>query len=154
LPQFAHIAAEVPCLQCGQDVTIGGRVAIQWGYCSIPMYGSGPAYRVGDVVRWRSDREGEVQPWVYFADGTGNLGDPAFADLFVRESEHDIRHCRSCGSDFLGIGVVIRGGVICEVRAYDGGLPAAEVSIYREGELHPRPEWDDHPMRYATHPRR
>jgi hypothetical protein len=88
-----------------------------------------------------------VPPWVYFPGGNGNIGDPAFTDVLVRESEYDIRECPSCGAEFAGIAVLIRGGVIKEVQAYTEGLPAADVSVYCEGQLRPCPEWDDHSMR-------
>lgn len=147
LPKFAHIAAEVVCPRCGRDVTIGGRIAVQWGYCSVPLHGTGPAYRIGEAVRWRCDRNGAVGAWVYFPDGGGNIGDPAFTDVLVRESEYDIRDCPGCGAEFAGIGVLIRGGVIQKVQVYTEGLPAAEVSVYCDGQLRPRPDWDDHSMR-------
>lgn len=153
MPTFAHIAVAVPCPRCGQDVVIGGRIAIQWGYCSVPLHGIGPAYRIGESVRWRSHRDGAVPPWVYFPDGGGNIGDPAFTDVVVRESEHDIRECLGCGAEFAGIGVLIQGGVIKEVKAYTEGLPAAEVSVHFEGQLRPCPEWDDHSMRMVNESR-
>jgi len=94
-----------------------------------------------------------VSPWAYFPDGSANIGDPAFADVLVRESEHDIRECSGCGADFAGIGVLVRGGVIQQVQASTEGLPAADVSVYIEGQLFPYPEWDDHSMRMESRER-
>jgi hypothetical protein len=152
VPKFAHLIAEVPCPGCAADLAVGGRIAFQWGYCEIPMHSSADsavdAYLVGESIHWRAVRDGLVPAWAYFADGSGNIGDPAFRDVLVREWEIGLTQCRACHVPFEGIGVEIRGGVIREVRAFTNGLPNAEVSlILPDGSLVPQPDWDDHPMR-------
>ena len=144
MPVFAHLAAVVPCPACGSDLAVGGRVAFQWGYCVNPLHGGGTDYRVGDVVRWRPGPGGLVPAWTYFPGGGGNVGDPQFTDVLVRESEFDTQCCARCGQRVAGIGVRVRGGVIAGVRAYTDGLPASEVSVIDSGgAVVPRPEWDD-----------
>lgn len=45
------------------------------------------------------------------------------------------------------MGLVIRRGIIQEVRAYDAGLPECNVSLIgKQGEIVPKPAWDDHAM--------
>jgi hypothetical protein len=57
-----------------------------------------------------------------------------------------------------------RGGIIREVRVFQEGLPACEVAVIGgDGQVTPKPEWDDHPMasgvdggwcaRFTEHPK-
>lgn len=152
MPKFAHLIAEVPCPGCVADLAVGGRIAFQWGYCEIPMHcgveGASDAYMIGERIHWRADANGHRPAWTYFASGGGNIGDPAFRDVLVGEWEIGINNCQTCQLTFAGVAVVIREGVIREVRAYTNGLPDAHVSIILpDGSLVPQPDWDDHPMR-------
>lgn len=150
MPKFAHLIAEVPCPGCTADLVHGDRIAFQWGYCENAMHSGGDgysAYCIGDAIHWRADATGQIPAWTYFSNGAGNIGDPAMRDLLVREWEMSLAKCPTCRTAVEGIAVVIREGVIREVRAYTNGLPAADVSIILpDGSLVPRPGWDDHPM--------
>ena len=147
MPPFATVEADIRCPSCCAPLP-GHLVGFQWGYCSVPLGTAYAMYRVGEPVLWRLDRSGSVPAWCYFLGGTGgNLGDPAYADLLIRESELFGQRCPNCGHGFVDVGVVIRGGVIHEVRAFMEEVAASEVSlIEREREVTPKPEWDNHPM--------
>jgi hypothetical protein len=110
--------------------------------CSIPLY------EVGEPLLWRRDRSGRVPAWSYFKHGVaGNIGDPTYADLLLRESEFNIAACDRCGHRFPGIGIIVRGGIIREVRVFQEWLPACDVGVIEgDGQVTTKPEWDDHPM--------
>jgi len=150
MPSFATVEADIRCPSCSAPLP-GHLVGFQWGYCSVSLGTACTIYRVGEPVLWRLDRSGSVPAWCYFPDGSGgNIGDPAYADLLIRESELFGQRCSGCGHGFVDVGVVIRGGVIHEVRAFTEEVAACEVSLIgREGEVTPKPEWDNHPMTVA-----
>ncbi|MCE9556069.1 MAG: hypothetical protein K8T91_22200 [Planctomycetes bacterium] len=148
MPDFSHVQPRhLPCPQCLSGLIRDNLVGFQWGYC----YGSpGTAYanyQVGDSIQWRADKRGNLPAWSYFRGGGGNIGDPHYENVFVRESEWDVRRCSSCGHSFAGIALRIEKGIIHDVRVYADGLPDAEISIIEDdGSLRPMPEWDDYPM--------
>lgn len=149
MPKFAHVAAAVPCSGCGADLAaaFGGRVAFQWGYCAAPLFGYGDAYKLGDELVWGAASDGRVPAWVYFGDGPGNLGDPRYGDVLVREWEFERWQCAACDREAGGVYVLVRGGRVVSVEARDSiPSPAGVCEVGPEGELTPREDWDDHPM--------
>jgi hypothetical protein len=139
-------------------------VGFQWGYCANPLGGSVPGYEVGEPLVWRLDRSGRAPAWSYFKHtAAGNIGDPAYADVLLRESEFATTACPECGHRFAGIGVLVRAGIIQEVRLFEQGLADCDCSVIEsDGSFTPKPEWDNYPMpgaadggwfaRFATHP--
>ncbi len=149
MPTFATVEADIRCPSCNSPVP-GHLVGFQWGYCSVPLGSSYVMYRIGEPLLWRLDRRDTVPAWSYFQGGTrGNIGDPTYADLLIREDELFGQKCTNCEHGFVDVGVYIRGGVIREVRAFPEEVATCAVSLLgREGEVIPKPElWDDyHPM--------
>ena len=152
MPKFAHLAERVPCPQCGADLALNERVGFQWGYCSYPFSDSDrPSYNIGDEVVWRTDVNGRIHPWKYFDDDTCNIGDPTFADVIVRECEIAIQECASCGLEFSGIGIVIRGGVIESLNLQVEWPEGVETFVINPNdELVPQPEWTTRPMAWGV----
>jgi hypothetical protein len=149
MARFAHVKFVVLCPGCGSELAPGGVIGIQWGYCPNPHGGPYFTYEVGEPLLWCLDKRGEVPAWAYFRDGSANVGDPSFPNLVIRESEYGIRACRGCRHRIEGLGVVIVGGVIAEVRVDEepGGILECDViTLDSNGVQTPRPEWDDHPM--------
>lgn len=147
MPTFATVEADIRCPSC-DSLLPKHSVGFQWGYCFVPLGNSIVMYRVGDPLRWRLDRDGAVPPWSYFWGGTGgNIGDPMYTDLLIREDELFGQRCPNCEHGFVDVGVIIRGGIIQEVRAFPEEVSSCEISLIgREGEITPKPEWDNHPM--------
>ena len=149
MARFAHVQVKVLCPQCGVQLAPGGAIGFQWGYCPNPHGGAYFVYEVGEPLLWRLDKCGGVPAWTYFRSGSANIGDPAFPDLVIRESEYDIRACHACRYRIEGIAVVIIRGIIAEVRVYEtiGSLPeCSEITIDSNGLEAPRPEWQNHLM--------
>lgn len=149
MPTFATVEADIHCPSCN-SLLPGHLVGFQWGYCSVPLGTSIAIYRIGESLLWRLDRSGTVPAWSYFQGGTGgNIGNPTYADLLIREDELFGQRCPNCEHGFVDVGVYIRGGVIHEVRALTEEVAPCDVSLLgRGGEVIPKPElWDDyHPM--------
>ncbi len=155
MPKFAHVLAAVPCRGCGADLSVGGRVAFQWGYCSAPMHSNAEAdaYAVGNELVWGAGPDGRVPAWVYFSDGSGNLGDPWHGDVLVRECEFGEWRCGGCGREAGGVYVLVRGGRVAAVEVREAALPPADVCVVGlDGELSPRPGWEDAPMEAVSWP--
>jgi hypothetical protein len=146
MPLFAHLTVDIRCPQCGSLVR--DLVEFQWAYCRGYALRTETSYVIGDEVRWRTCADGSIPAWSFFAEGAGNVGDPGFKDLVVREywladTPHD------CGLVLGGIAVEVRDGVITKAWAYQSGDFDNSSYFYvlnRDGSTTPMPDWDDHAM--------
>lgn len=143
MPSYAHVEAPIACPRCGAEIT--DLAAFQWGYCPSRQPWDELFYRVGDALRWRVDDAGALRPWVYFEGPLqgGNIGDPSVGDLLVRALDlgGDELVCAACGT---GVALRIRGGCLVGFEHFPAGSDVATVDD--DGRVHPRPDWDDHPM--------
>ncbi|MEA2827539.1 MAG: hypothetical protein QOG43_1978 [Actinomycetota bacterium] len=118
---------------------------IQWGYCRGYKVRAEASYRVGDAVRWRVCADGNIHAWSFFDTGEGNIGDPAFRDLILRDYWREASP-HSCGQEFGGVAVQIRHGLVTRAWAYlPGELDnSSRFYIVDAHEVPtPMPEWDD-----------
>ena len=103
-------------------------------------------HRQGSLVR--TGRRGSVPAWSSFADGGGNVGDPACKDVIVREYWlEDTPH--GCGRDLGGIAVEMRDGAIINAWAYPSGDFDNSSFFYvrhSDGTQPAMHGWDDHAM--------
>jgi hypothetical protein len=127
-------------------------VWIKWGYSSGSRPGARSTYQLGDPLYWRACADGAVPKWVYFRDDAGgNLGDPTYQDLIVRDwGQYFLTDaCPKCGHELGGAAVEIRGGVIKRAWLASTGEFDPSVYIYtldENGRPQPRPDLDNHSM--------
>lgn len=146
MPLIAYLATDVRCSSCGETIT--DLLAFQWGYCCGYRPRKEASYELGDRLRWRGCSDGSVPAWAFFGDNEGNVGDPSYTDIIVREYwSEDFTH--SCGTAIGGMAIEIRRGEIVRAWAYPPGEIDNSSLIYRyepDGSPSPMPGWDDHPM--------
>lgn len=111
----AFVRSDRVCPSCHSALEWPDLVEFWWGLCpaklDIPEY----IYDIGDAIRWRRCVDGSILPWTRFRDGSANVGDPSSADqvLVDTDPKSDFPgRCPTCGVDFAGTIVCIRGGVI------------------------------------------
>ncbi len=147
MPSYSHVVARVPCTRCNAEITsrTDDLVAFQWGYCPSRQPWDALFYRLGDAIRWRLDDAGRIRPWTYFEGALqgGNLGDPSVGDLVVRALDlggNDLV-CKGCGAS---VALRILGGRLVGFESAPADCDIAVVDA--DGVVHPRPDWNDHPM--------
>jgi hypothetical protein len=161
MPNYAFLEyAHLPCPNCGGRLHCGYEpepcyITFQWGHCSSrqPLM-TEYNYQIGDVIKWRSCPGAEVAAWVYFRDGSGNIGSPEIQHLIVADVGTDVSHlptsCKHCGAEIAGAAIEIRQNKIVHTFAYlPGNIIDVEVTDYYlvDGDgLTPMPEWIYHSM--------
>lgn len=149
MPLYAYLRTDLECPVCGTILT--DMVWFQWGYC--PGYAPREEYiyHLGDAIYWRPCADTTIHPWISFEEGGGNVGDPVFKNLIVRDSAQYFLNapCRHCHTQLGGAAIEVRDGKIVTAWICKPGELASEGEIYaveETGELKPMPEWDDHPL--------
>ncbi|UQA56973.1 hypothetical protein [Polyangium aurulentum] len=148
MASYAHLVARERCPGCSAEIAglTMDLIGFQWGYCPSRQPWNDLFYRVGDAIRWRLDDKGRIPPWVYFVGALqgGNVGDPSARDLLVRALDLNGYGltCAACGMSDIAIS--IRGG---HIVGLEPGLADCDIAVVGpDGQMHPRPDWDHHPM--------
>ena len=152
MPLFAHVRTPpIPCPTCGADLVQYGEIGFQWGHCCHPFGAGGVDYEIGDEIHWRCAADGSVPVWTYFASGgSANIGDPAYNNLVILESELDSNSCSHCSFSGGGIGLEIVNGKITSVTIRDDISEDVEITIVNpDGSHGPMPDID-RPMPFGV----
>jgi hypothetical protein len=151
MPKFAHLSTNLNCPNC--NTLIRNILWFQWGLCSSEEPRKDSLYQINDPIRWRVCDDGQIQAWTYFQDpNEGNLGDPEFRNLIIRDTSHFFDRevvCLACHKPIGGAIIEITDGIIRKARIYLPSEFDPNIDIYTletGGTLTPRAEWNDHPM--------
>lgn len=164
MPDTARFVADICCSQCGTHLLNSARCS--WG--GLP----GPAYAIGDRIRWVRSDNGEILPsFVLFRTGPGgadfhwNCGDPSTHGALVFDEDiYTGNHTLSCGqcqTKIAAIRVVIAQGMFIAAQAVTSEEVARELGASKgrafamtksaDGPFTPREEWFDHPIPFTEH---
>lgn len=144
MPDTAALIARVECPACGNCLTELCRV--QWGV--VPRQA---VYQLGDKVEWHRLPDGGIVPPFRLQLGQWNCGDPASADVLLKDPTclGGPLLCPACAARYEGIVVEVSAGRFRSARLYAAGEFADEVDIFEklpDGSLRPRLDWVDHPV--------
>ena len=103
MPDLCELITRIPCRGCDKSFDPpAGVIRFQWG--EVPRN-----YRVGDPVRWLTDRSGEAIPAFRLvglpARPHWNYGDPAFREVLAFDGDpHEPPFvCQHCGTEYEAV---------------------------------------------------
>ena len=132
---LAYVMATVSCPHCGHMTK--EILPFQWGSCAIHWI-CGPddqpkqTYAIGDILRWRTDLQGEISTWNFRSVAAEMvIGNPKFTNILLLNFEtYSFGPCPACGYAEGAAAITVTNGYIAGASLYKPGQFDESTSVY------------------------